>query len=1400
MKYLLSLFLIAFIFQQSIAQDYVPGLIVVKFKSDEQFSGRVSGNFLSVDKLRKEGSVINIKNIGKQNALNRKGQKSRLDGLYKIEVNNDISERDYIDYLLSHENIEYAEQYPNVKPLLVPNDPEAQFGRAQFHLAQINVYDAWNITQGNENMVIGIIDTGADLDHKDLVDNLYLNQGDPIDGIDNDNDGYIDNYYGWDFADNDNFPESDGSTHGTGVTGIAAAATNNNIGIAGVGFNTKFMPIKIFQTEDNFSRNSYEAIIYAADKGCDVINLSWGNSGRYSQFAQDIINYAAIEKNVVIVAAAGNTNADLDFFPASYDNVLSVGFVNADDSRNSNATYSDFIDIVAPGSAIYTTENGDAYARDGGSSYAAPMVAGAAALVRSVFPAWNAQQVMEQLRVSSDDIYDIANNSDYQYKFGKGRLNVLSAIADFDTPSIRISNLDYTNGLEEAAYFGDTLAITVEFTNFLESTQNVNVNLTSSSPYVTILQGDFAIPELGTLQKITNQNNTFKVILSEDLPEGEPLNFRILFEGAFYSDYQSFQIQSSPKIRLFQFNNWKFGFTATGNMGRSQGTPFSNYAVNFQGSSVIDHMGLVLQAGNNQMRRNTLVDANSYQYQEDFESFQSLKRYDDITADFDVRSIFKEQDTTSNPLDIFIDQRLLGWTDEEGILIHQYRLQNRSATNFDSVYFALFTDYALSDKLDDKLAYDSAYQLSYAYNEAQNEYVGLSFFGHQDSLFYAFDMANANGHTSDLENDSLKQAVVQNALQNPFSKRQSGQLAGGNNVGGLHGLMIPNFPSASVQSFSFALLKANSLQELKELANRAREKDSLTNLAPPFGKQIFICQDESPIIEAGIDSSIEVFASPTVDTALYRGNTFEAGTISSDTVFYVTEIDSIGIQSVRKRYVISITKPRASFIVPQEVLLLDPEVANSYRFVSQSENAVSWAWTFSNGFTSTNQNPTITLEESGEYTVELIVKNTQGCSDTLTQNFVAAFRAPKPQIANQEVCKYSTLRISDPNLNEITIYKDSLMTQQLFKGAEFVREELGRDTAFFVRNEAGEYPSKLIKVEVSIVPIIAKMNVKLDLNSTSTEMLGLATSQSNYATNLVWMIGNDTLGTENEISFDLKRLNQDRLKLIAISEAGCIDSAIFQTTISELPQFEDYYVCQNQSLTISATNSDAVYFYADADLNEFLGKGSSITLPQIETDSKIYAVNVNNIQPSETVEVPIYMSSLTADFSLSQDTLNLAYESSVTMEVLSESANSWKWLLDNVEIGNNQVLEYIFEEAGVFELELSVTDSLGCSRQAEQIIIVYDDPLLGSKEELKSYFSIYPNPADKIIYLRGNGSYQFDNFSIIDATGKELLRSEINKSSLQIQPIDISELKQGAYYLIIRKGKQEASLLFIINR
>jgi subtilisin family serine protease len=1401
MKYILPLLLSFFIVQHGSAQDYVPGLIVVKLKSEDTSARKSVENQLTLERLQTDeniGSIQDFKNIA--SSRQKSAGESRLDNIYKLELNADITESEYIEFLNSFDNVEYAEQYPNVKPLYVPNDPEAQFGQAQFHLAQINIYDAWNVTQGNGNIVIGIIDTGADLDHEDLVGNLYLNAADPLDGVDNDGDGYIDNYYGWDFADNDNLPEADGSTHGTGVSGIAAAATDNSTGIAGVGFNTKFMPIKIFKTEDNFSRNSYEAIIYAADQGCDIINLSWGSTGRYSQFAQDIINYATLEKDVVIVAAAGNTNAELDFFPASYDNVLSVGYVNADDSRNANATYSDFIDLVAPGVGVYTTENNDTYGTDSGSSYAAPMVAGAAALIRSVFPAWKAPQVMEQLRVSSDDIYDVGSNGDFQYKFGKGRLNVFKALADFDTPSIRISDVNYSNGLEEAAYFGDTLEITVEFTNYLESTKNVKATLTSASPYVTILEGNYTIESLGTSEKVTNESSPYKIVLSPQLPEDEALNFRILFEGGFYEDYQSFQIQSSPKIRLFSYNNWNFGFTATGNIGRSSETPFSNYTVTHNGNKLIDHMGLILFAGQDSLIRNTLVNAASLQYVDSFQSVQSLKRYDDITADFDVRSIFKESDEISQALGIFIEQRLLGWDDEGDFLIHQYKLDNRSDNNYDSLYFALFTDYAIGDKVNNTVKYDSALQLSYAYDEIENEYVGLSLLTKQDSVFYAFDLGEENAHESDLVNDSLKSNIIQNALQNSFSKQVAGEKTGGNNVGSLHGIMLPEFEPFSTHLISFAVLRADNFIDLKALVSKARGKDSLSFTLPPFGRQVFICENESPIVSATENMTYEFYGSATAETPVYSGLEFEPGILTSDTTFYIEEKDSLGIVSLRKRLLITIQRPVADFSLPSDTIFIDPDEVNSFRFQDESVNVTSWQWNFSNGFTSSQQNPNIIFDSEGEYTAELIIGTNIGCRDTVSKSFHVFKRSAKPRLGKLEVCLNDDLIIEDPNLEELTVYSDSLLQNMVYRGPSFMIEKLKTDTLLYVRNELGDYPSESIEIKVEVIPLKAKMEVSVDFSSDSAQMLGHAKSISDLAQEHIWLIGNDTLGTESEVYFELNKLKDAELKLIAISETNCVDSTIFRNVASEVPEFEDYYLCQSASVVLSALNSDEMYYFQDEGLTNFLGKGAEVNIEEVSENMTVFAINVENVKPSEITEVPIFVSNLGADFLLSHDTINLAYNQEIRLESLSESASNWTWKIDNQTVGNTSTINHSLSAAGIYKIQLVVQDTLGCNDFSEKQLVVFNDPLLGNKNELKSYFSIFPNPADQFVHLTAKNQFTYDSFSVIDVQGKEVMKSKNDKPLVQTEVIDVSELKQGAYYLIIRKGKQEAPFLFVIMR
>ncbi|MEQ9303835.1 MAG: S8 family serine peptidase, partial [Marinoscillum sp.] len=174
------------------------------------------------------------------NKLN-KTEKTTISNLVKLQVPEGVDPIDYCNQLRKSNNLIYADPIVEYYPLATTNDP---LSNNQYYLDKIRAYDAWSITTGDDDITIGIIDSGIDTDHEDIVNNLWLNTADPIDDVDNDGNGYVDDYYGYDFADEDNDPNVQNGNHGMIVGGIAGASTNNGIGIAGVGYNTKVVALK----------------------------------------------------------------------------------------------------------------------------------------------------------------------------------------------------------------------------------------------------------------------------------------------------------------------------------------------------------------------------------------------------------------------------------------------------------------------------------------------------------------------------------------------------------------------------------------------------------------------------------------------------------------------------------------------------------------------------------------------------------------------------------------------------------------------------------------------------------------------------------------------------------------------------------------------------------------------------------------------------------------------------------------------------------------------------------------------------------------------------------------------------------------------------------------------------
>lgn len=318
-----------------------------------------------------------------------------------VKVAPDVRQK-VMETLTTDPSVESVELNPITRLAFAPNDPYFNDGK-QWAPQKIQAPAAWDVSMGN-NVKIAIIDSGVDAAHPDLAGKVVT--------------GY--NFY------NNNSDTSDDCGHGTGVAGIAAAVTNNGIGIAGMAPSSMIMPIKAAsQCSGNYS-SMMSGIVYAADNGARVINISMGGPVDLT-YLSDAVNYAR-SKGAIVVAPVGNDNSTIPFYPASYPATFAVAGTLQGDMRYLSSNYGSQVDIAAPATPIYTTwwstTDGSIYTYAGGTSDAAPHVAGVAALLFAHNPNYIVDQVEQILRGSSDDLGDTG----WDQYYGCGRINAYKAL------------------------------------------------------------------------------------------------------------------------------------------------------------------------------------------------------------------------------------------------------------------------------------------------------------------------------------------------------------------------------------------------------------------------------------------------------------------------------------------------------------------------------------------------------------------------------------------------------------------------------------------------------------------------------------------------------------------------------------------------------------------------------------------------------------------------------------------------------------------------------------------------------------------------------------------------------------------------------------------------------------
>ena len=297
--------------------------------------------------------------------------------------------------------------------------------------ADIDIPEAWAITKGKAEIIIAVVDTGADLTHPDLASKLVP---------------------GYNIIEG-NINTQDDNGHGTHVAGIAAAATNNTNGVAGVCWECKIMPVKAMKADGSGTlENVAQGVRYAADHGAHVINLSVTTDSNVDTLLS-AVRYAYL-KNIPTVAAMGNAGNNKALYPAAYPETIAVGATNKYDLRPSYSSFGNHIDLAAPGSDIYSTywvsPNQHTYAYSSGTSMATPHVAGVIGLMRSITTRLTVEETRKILRDSADDLGTLG----WDIYYGAGRLNAYTTLQTTKKviSSLRLAGPKYVPPETESAY------------------------------------------------------------------------------------------------------------------------------------------------------------------------------------------------------------------------------------------------------------------------------------------------------------------------------------------------------------------------------------------------------------------------------------------------------------------------------------------------------------------------------------------------------------------------------------------------------------------------------------------------------------------------------------------------------------------------------------------------------------------------------------------------------------------------------------------------------------------------------------------------------------------------------------------------------------------------------------
>jgi len=828
-------------FSQEIVAEHLAKTVIIKVQKD--YHSLCTNNHIDYAQLLSFFNQIGVDKLEKKfpNHLpptrfkNASGEKyADLSTIYELSYTKEYKLSKVLNYLKNIPIIAYAQPHYIPKPLYIPDDDSLNLV-LQYHLDKIQAFDAWDSTFGNSNIVIGIVDSGTDTSHSDLKGNVYYNLGDPIDGADNDNDGFKDNYRGWDLGDNDNDPTSSAPSglwwqyHGVLVSGLAAGVTDNGQGIAGVGFNSSFLPVKVSRNSDGAFIAAYEGIVYAVDHGCQIINCSWGGIYEASEFEQDIITYASINKNALVIAAAGNNGDESVYMPASLKYVLSVGGTDAIDVKFGISSYGINLDLCAPGFNMYSTEFGGGYRNIGtGTSFAAPIVSGCAAIVKSVFPNYSSIQIGEQLKVTSDNIDNISGNSAFSGKLGAGRINLFRAITETDKPSIVMTRNVISDGNDDKFEIGETVSIGATFKNYLDTTNSLFVTISSNNPNITIQNNTIFLGVLNTLDSTNNYITPFTFTIESTAKYNEIIDMKFTYSDGAYNASEYIIIMANSNMVDIDINDISTTITSESRIGYNDPispSPQLGLGFRYKGEQMLYEAGLMVGAtkGSSFFVSDNILD--SLSSDSDFVSTSIANTLTiPIVSEIDINVELNDNNAGSDKMNIVVEQNVYAWSNEsdDNYIIMEFHIINNDTMKLDYVYAGIFADWDVRDYLLNTASEEGLNKIGYVTcTDPGSPFVGIKLLSNGPFVHYGID--NYPGAPGvDIFSSSYSTAKKYTTLST--NRSDAGTIGNGNDVCDVVSTGPFTLLSNDTITVAFALIAGDNFMDLLLSAQAAQIK------------------------------------------------------------------------------------------------------------------------------------------------------------------------------------------------------------------------------------------------------------------------------------------------------------------------------------------------------------------------------------------------------------------------------------------------------------------------------------------------------------------------------------------------------------------------------------------------